>query len=289
MQDVIQQDYPPAALYVIATPIGNIGDITLRALHVLSLVDAVACEDTRITGTLLSQYGISKPLIAVHQHNEYRMTEQLVNRLSKGERIALVTDAGTPAISDPGSHLVDAVLSAGLRVMPVPGASAAIAALSVSGLSADHFYFVGFLPVKKVAKETMLKSLENMPAILVIYEAPHRIRETLASLLAVFGPDRQIVIAREITKFFEEIHRCKLSETREWLDADPHHARGEFVLLIESAKSGRNQDEMEAERILSILLAECPVSQAASLAAQITGMKKKPLYERALQIKDDRK
>ncbi len=287
MQNVAQQDYPLSALYVMATPIGNTGDISLRALHLLSLVDAVACEDTRITGTLLSQYGLSKELIATHQHNERRMSEQLVGRLLKGERIALVTDAGTPAISDPGHLLVNEVLSAGLRVMPVPGASAAIAALSVSGLASDHFYFAGFLPAKTTARETSLKSLENIQATLVIYEAPHRIKETLASLHTVFGPDRHIVIAREITKLFEEIHRCKLSETGSWLDADPNHLRGEFVLLVEGASSDTEKDEAEAKRILSILLEQCPVSQAASLASRLTGKKKNRLYEEALKMKGE--
>ncbi|MDL2283899.1 16S rRNA (cytidine(1402)-2'-O)-methyltransferase [Oxalobacter sp. OttesenSCG-928-P03] len=288
MQNVTRQDYPASTLYVMATPIGNAGDISLRALYILSLVDAVACEDTRNTGPLLAQYGLSKELISAHQHNEHRMAEQLVARLSKGERIALVTDAGTPAISDPGSHLVDAVLSAGLRVIPVPGASAAIAALSVSGLTADHFYFAGFLPAKTAARETTLKSLETLPATLVIYEAPHRIAATLASLATVFGPDRQIVIAREITKLFEEIHRCRLSEATHWLEADPHHTRGEFVLLVEGQKEGGDRDEAEAERILSVLLTECPVSQAATLASRITGIKKNRLYERALQIRDEK-
>jgi 16S rRNA (cytidine1402-2'-O)-methyltransferase len=287
MQGVVRQDYPVSTLYVIATPIGNAGDIGLRALHVLSLVDAIACEDTRTTGILLSQYGVSKELIAAHQHNERRMAEQLVARLSKGERIALVTDAGTPAISDPGARLVDAVLAAGVRVVPVPGASATVAALSVGGLVADHFYFVGFLSTKTAARESMLHSLENIPATLVIYEAPHRIAETLTSLHAVFGSDRQIVIAREITKLFETIHRCRLSEALDWLRSNPNHVRGEFVLLVEGLRADADKNEREATRILSILLAECPVSQAVFLASRITGIRKNRLYEQALAIKDE--
>lgn len=286
MHGVIRQDYPASTLYVMATPIGNAGDISLRALHILALSDVVACEDTRITGALLSQYGISKELLATHQHNERQMAESLLKRLSKGERIVLVSDAGTPAISDPGYLLVDAVRTAGFRVMPVPGASAAIAALSAGGLSADHFYFAGFLPAKNAARETMLGSLENLPATLVIYEAPHRIKETLASLNAVLGPDRRIVIAREITKLFEDIHCCSLSEAPGWLEADPNHSRGEFVLLVEGKKSGMEKDEREAARILSILLTECSVSQAASLASKITGIRKNRLYEQALSIKN---
>lgn len=288
MQGVIRQDYPASTLYVMATPIGNAADITLRALHILSLVDVVACEDTRTTGTLLAQYGLSKELVATHQHNERRMAEQLIQRLSKGERIALVSDAGTPAISDPGYLLVEAARSAGFRIMPVPGASAAIAALSVGGLLADHFYFAGFLPAKTAARETALQSLETISATLVIYEAPHRIKETLASLYTLFGSDRRIIIAREITKLFENIHSCRLSEAQSWLDADPNHARGEFVLLVEGQPPGMDKDEKEAARILSILLAECPVSQAASLAARITGIKKNRLYEQALRMKEEK-
>ena len=286
MQSIIRQDYPPSTLYVMATPIGNAGDISLRALHILSMADAIACEDTRITGALLSQYGIAKELMATHQHNERQMAEQVIKRLSNGEKIVLVSDAGTPAISDPGYLLVNAVRTMGFRVIPIPGASAAITALSVSGLPADHFYFAGFLPAKNIARESILKSLENIQATLVIYEAPHRIKETLASLNTVFGPDRQIVIAREITKLFEDIHSCRLSEAQSWLEADPNHARGEFVLLVEEKKSDRDEGEAEASRVLSILLAECPISQAASLASKITGIRKNRLYEQALEMKN---
>lgn len=287
MQHVALQQFPAATLYVIASPIGNTGDISLRALHILTLVDAVACEDTRTTGALLAQYGISKELIPSHQHNERQMAERLVSRLMQGERIALLSDAGTPAISDPGSLVVDAALAAGLRVTPIPGASAAITALSASGLTENRFYFLGFLPAKTTARETALKSLEHISATLVIYEAPHRIAETLTSLCRIFGTDRQIVIAREITKLFEEIHRCKLSEASSWLEADANHAKGEFVLLIEGAQSEADDNEVEATRILSILLAECPVSQAASIASRITGIKKNRLYEQALKMKAD--
>lgn len=286
MQNVAQQDFPASALYVVGTPIGNAGDISLRALHVLTRVDAIACEDTRVTGILLAQYGISCELIATHQHNEHRMAKQIITRLLRGERIALVTDAGTPAISDPGVHLVDAVHSAGLRVIPIPGPSAAITALSVAGLPADHFYFVGFLPSKNAARNTALQSLATLPATLVIYEAPHRMPQTLDSLQQVLGGDRQIVIAREVTKLFEEIHRCRLSETSAWLASDSNHTRGEFVLLVEGAASGSESDEVEAERILAILLSEYPVSQAAALAARITGAKKNRLYERALAMQN---
>lgn len=286
-QDVSRQIYPSATLYVVATPIGNAGDISLRALHTLALVDAVACEDTRNTGHLLTRYGLSKNLIAAHQHNEREVADKLIARLQAGERIALVSDAGTPAISDPGARIVDAVRSAGLRVVPMPGASAAVTALSASGLLNDQFYFVGFLPAKAKQRETILASLAVVAATMVFYEAPHRITETVAALAAAFEPTRQIVFARELTKMFEEMHRCSLSEASAWIGADAHREKGEFVILLEGVAVAGDQDDAEAERILAILLKECSVKQAANLTAQITGRKKNALYERALQLKDD--
>jgi 16S rRNA (cytidine1402-2'-O)-methyltransferase len=283
--DVSQQTYPVAALYVLATPIGNTGDISLRALHILALADAVACEDTRNTGHLLTRYGLSKPLIAAHQHNEREIAEKLIARVQTGERIVLVSDAGTPGVSDPGARIVDAVLTAGLRVIPVPGASAAIAALSASGLISDQFHFVGFLPVKSGQRERMLSGLRTSPATLVFYEAPHRIVETVDALTKSFEPARRIVLARELTKLFEEIHRCTLSQAPSWLAENPNRQKGEFVLLLEGAPVAADTDFVEADRILSILLSECSVKQASALAAQITGLKKNALYERALQMK----
>lgn len=285
IQSVIRQNYPPSALYVIATPIGNAGDISLRAWHILSLADAVACEDTRVTGPLLAQYGLAKPLIAAHQHNERSMAEPIISRLKEGQRIALVTDAGTPAISDPGHLLVEAVRAAGLRVIPIPGASAAIAALSASGLPAGAFHFAGFLPPKNAARETLLKSLANLPDTLVIHEAPHRIKDTLASLCQVFGPERKIVIARELTKLFEQIHACTLSEAQDWLAKDPNRSKGEFILLVAGKTAEENEkEETEARRILALLTEELPVSKAAAVAAKLTGLKKNRLYALALEI-----
>jgi 16S rRNA (cytidine1402-2'-O)-methyltransferase len=269
---------------VVATPIGNIGDISVRALNVLAIVDAVACEDTRNTAHLLTRYGLSKALIAAHQHNEREVAEKLILRLLAGERIALVSDAGTPGISDPGARIVDAVRSAGLRVTPLPGASAAISALSASGLLHDQFHFVGFLPAKSKQRETVLLSLRGLPATSVFYEAPHRIVETVAALADVFEPTRTIVFARELSKLFEEIHRCTLAEASAWLAADPHRQKGEFVILLEGASAIGDADAAQAERILTILLGACSVKQAATLAAQITGQKKNALYERALQL-----
>ncbi|HJW53695.1 MAG TPA: 16S rRNA (cytidine(1402)-2'-O)-methyltransferase [Burkholderiaceae bacterium] len=283
--EVAQQTYPASTLYVVATPIGNIGDITLRALQVLSIADAIACEDTRNTAQLLARYGLSKPLIAAHEHNEREVADRLLARLQAGQRIALVSDAGTPAVSDPGARIVDAVRKAGLRVMPLPGASAAIGALSASGLVNDRFHFAGFLPAKAKQRDAALMALRDVAATVVLYEAPHRIVDTVRALSQIFEAPRQIVFARELTKLFEEIHRCTLSEAAAWLAADAHRQKGEFVLLLEGAPTADNRDSTEADRILTILLAECSVKQAASLAAQITGQKKNALYERALQIK----
>lgn len=284
-----RQSFPPAALYVVATPIGNIADISVRALKILSVVDSIACEDTRNSSQLLSRYGLSKNLFAAHQHNELEVTTKIIQRLQAGERIALVSDAGTPAISDPGARIVDAVLGAGLRVVPVAGASAAIAALSVSGLVCDQFHFAGFLPAKAKQRESVLSALLSTAATLVFYEAPHRIVETVDALLQVFGPARRIVFGREISKLFEQIHRCPLSEAGAWLAEDTNRQRGEFVLLVEGAAGSGDDDAAEAERILGILLEDCSVSQAAALTARITGQKKNSLYELALRLSETEK
>ncbi|QDD66881.1 16S rRNA (cytidine(1402)-2'-O)-methyltransferase [Herbaspirillum seropedicae] len=284
LQDAAQQNYPVSALYVLATPIGNVCDISLRGLYLLSIADAVACEDTRNTSQLLQRYGLSRPLLATHEHNEREAAAKIIERLHAGQRVALVSDAGTPAVSDPGARVVDAVRTAGLRVIPLPGASAAITALSASGLTDERFHFVGFLPAKTRQRETALQELVELPAALVFYEAPHRIVETVQSLLQVFGPQRQVVLARELTKLFEDIHRCSLGEAPDWLAQDANRQRGEFVILVEGA-SVTEGDGAEAERVLRILLAELPVRQAAALAAQITGGKKNALYDRALAIR----
>ena len=285
--EAAQQSYPTATLYVVATPIGNVTDITLRALHLLLIADVVACEDTRKTGALLTRFGLNKQMVAAHQHNEREVAEKLIQRLRAGERVALVSDAGTPAVSDPGARIVDAVRAEGLNVVPVPGASAAVTALSASGLVNDRFHFVGFLPAKARQRETELARLKSETSTLVIYEAPHRITDCVEALAAVFEPTRQIVFARELTKMFEEIHRCPLSEAQAWIRADPHREKGEFVVLLAGAPAQDDESDADAERILKILLTECSVKQAASLAAQITGRKKNALYDRALQIKGE--
>ncbi len=285
LEEAALQSYPKATLYVLATPIGNICDISVRALHVLTMVDAVACEDTRNSATLLTRYGLNRPLIAAHQHNEREVAQKIITRLQAGERIALISDAGTPAISDPGAKIVDAVRGAGLRVMPLPGASALLAALSASGLLDEQFYFVGFLPNKALQREHYLQTLSTIPAALVFYEAPHRILDTVQALATVFEPERQIVLARELTKLFEDIHRCPLSEASQWLQAEPQRIKGEFVVLLQGAARQSEAEPAEVTRILRILMDECPLKQAAGLAAKITGLKKNDVYQRALLLK----
>ena len=250
MEALVAQTYPARALYVVATPIGNLADISLRALQVLALADAVACEDTRNTAQLLTRYGLHRPLIAAHQHNEREVAEKLILRLQAGERIALVSDAGTPAVSDPGARIVDAVRAAGLQVVPVPGASAVIAALSAAGLVNDRFHFHGFLPAKARQRDTALAQLRTLAATLVFYEAPHRIVETVAALAAAFEPGRQVVFAREVTKLFEQIHRCALGDAPAWVAADPNRQRGEFVLLVEGAPEQEDGAAAESDRRL---------------------------------------
>jgi 16S rRNA (cytidine1402-2'-O)-methyltransferase len=282
--DLEQQRFPESALYVVATPIGNIADVSLRALKVLSLVDAIACEDTRNTGLLMSRLGLSTPLFSAHQHNERESAEKIIVRLRKGERIALVSDAGTPAISDPGTRIVDAVINAGLSVIPIAGACAGIAALSASGLMTDEFYFVGFLPSKTSQRAQLLSRLTSTHATLIFYEAPHRILESAQALANALDGTRRVVVAREISKLFEQIHRCQLSELHDWLAQAPEHQKGEFVLLVEAAVVSDEPDLSEAARVLTILLEGNSVSQAAALAARITGLKKNALYDLALKM-----
>lgn len=276
-----------AALYVVATPIGNLRDITLRALEILAHADIVAAEDTRNTAHLLSHHAIrAKQLIAVHQHNERGAADKIIAQLQAGLSVAFVSDAGTPAVSDPGALLVQAVLAAGLRVIPIPGASAVVAALSAAGLNDAHFLFYGFLPNKAAARCSVLRSLQEHPYTLVFYEAPHRIVESVADLCAVLGGERQIVLAREITKLFETIHSCKLSEAAAWLLSDSNQQRGEFVLLISGAVAQTGID-LDAQRILKLLLAELPLKQAVQLTTQITGASRNEIYPLALQLKQD--
>ena len=276
-----------SALYVVATPIGNLADISLRALEVLRGVDLVACEDTRHARHLLDHHGIRVATVALHQHNENTAADKLIRLLAEGKSVALISDAGTPGISDPGARAVAAIRAAGYAVIPLPGASAAIAALSAAGMSEERFLFVGFLPAKSSARRSAIMELAPVAAALVIYEAPHRVLETVADLAAVLEPQREIVIAREITKLFEQIERLPLPDAVAWLLADTNRQRGEFVLLVSGAPP-IDPDAMDAsaERVLAILLAELPLKQAAKLAAEITGQPKNALYQRALALKD---
>ncbi len=275
-------------LYVVATPIGNLGDITLRALEILKSVDAIAAEDTRHTSGLLSHFGISKKLIAVHEHNEQQSAEKLLLQLKNGESIALVTDAGTPAVSDPGAAVVNLVRKAGVKVVPIPGASAVIAALSASGIVQNGFLFHGFLPASGAARRKVLESLKSQSVTLVFYEAPHRIIESVEDIAKVLGEGRQVTFARELTKTFETIYTCASNEASAWLHADANQQRGEFVLLVEAAPVVESQEiSEEAQRVLKCLLAELPLKQAVTLATEITNLKKNELYEFALKLKKD--
>lgn len=276
-----------AALYVVATPLGNLRDITLRALDVLAAVDLVAAEDTRRTQQLLSHYTIHTRLIALHEHNERQTAEDIVGLLADGKSVAYVTDAGTPAISDPGAILVARVSEAALPVIPIPGPSALTAALSAAGLSAPQFLFYGFLPSRPGARRAALSALSSLPHALVFFEAPHRLLQTLEDMTQVLGPSRVVLIAREITKVFESFQRCELAQARAWLMEDANRMRGEFVLIVEGAATAPAEATAQGQRTLEILLSDLPLKQAVHLTAAITGTKKNVLYRRALELKKD--
>jgi len=274
-------------LYVVATPIGNLGDMSPRALEALSGVSLIAAEDTRHSAALLRHFGINTPLTALHEHNEREASAALVQRLLSGASVALIADAGTPLLSDPGYHLVSAARAAGLRVVPIPGPCALIAALSAAGLPSDRFVFEGFLPARAAARRARLEELRNEPRTLIFYESPHRIVDCVDDLTGVFGAERPAVIARELTKLFETLHDDSLAGLSAWLRSDVNQQKGEFVILVRgSMLSEQGAQDGEAERVLRILMAELPVKQAAALAAQITGRKKNALYELALQQKN---
>jgi len=285
------QNYPPAALYVVATPIGNLADMTLRALHLLQLVDVVACEDTRHTQALFRAYGIDKgvaPWLAVHQHNEAQAVQTVLERLALGQRVAYVSDAGTPAISDPGARLVAGVRQAGFKVMPIPGASSVTTVLSAAGVGADTsaqggFVFAGFLPSKATERTQAVLALATEARAVVLLEAPHRI-EALAQALAVLG-QRPLTVGRELTKQFEEIVTLPASQLPHWLATDANHTRGEFALVLHPADTSSNTQS--DSRVLRLLLAELPLKTAVKLAADITGEPRNALYQQALTLKAD--
>ena len=267
---------------MVATPIGNLEDISPRALDSLAHADAIAAEDTRVTARLLERHRMQGKLIAVHGHNEQRAADWIVEQLARGKTVALVTDAGTPAISDPGATVVKKARAAGFRVVPIPGPNAAVTALSASGISEGPFLFVGFLPAKPGPRRKALERLSMLPYTLVFYEAPHRVVECVEDMSAALGPDRVLVIARELTKLFEQIHRCRLGEAAAWLRED--RERGEFVLIAEGAAARSENAKLDWERVLTTLIAELPLAHAVKLTCKLTGAKKNAVYARALQL-----
>jgi 16S rRNA (cytidine1402-2'-O)-methyltransferase len=287
-----QQVKLEAALYVVATPIGNLGDISERALDMLRRADVIAAEDTRNSQSLLSHYGIKARLIAVHDHNEQQAAGGVVKLITEGKSVALVTDAGTPAISDPGARVVAAVHAANLKVVPIPGASAVVAAVSASGEGEAGFLFHGFLPAKAGERKRALAALYPLRYPIVLYESPHRIVESMADIAAVFGSTREVVVCREITKKFETIKRLPLVDAVAWLESDSNQQRGEFVLVLtkpnqDAANEAKELGAATLERTLRILLAELPVKQAVAMAVQLTDEKKNTIYEMALKIRDE--
>ena len=269
---------PAATLHVVATPIGNLGDLSPRAQQVLREVAAVCAEDTRRSGPLLAHFGIGTPLLALHEHNEQQLAERLVARLLGGEALALVSDAGTPLVSDPGYRLVRAARAAGVKVSPVPGPSALVAALSVAGLPSDRFTFEGFLPAKASARRERLAALAGEPRTLVFYESSHRIEESLADLRAAFGDDRPAVLARELTKLFETVLDGTLADLHARVAADADQRKGEFVLVVQGVGEDVDAKLAEGRRVHAILARQLPPSTAAKLAAEITGAPRKALY-----------
>jgi len=288
------QDYPRGCLYVVATPIGNLADISLRALHALALADAIGCEDTRTSGAFLRHFGLEKPLLALHEHNERGGAAQVCTRLAAGERVAYISDAGTPAVSDPGALLVQLVAAAGYRVMPLPGASSAVTALSVAGdAAADGFTFAGFLASKAQERAADLARLADARRSTVIFEAPHRIEALAAAMGEVLGggdTPRRVTVCRELTKQFEQVVTLPVDDFAGWLAADPNHRRGEFVLVLHAAPARPAQDDAlpaDAERTLRVLLRELPLKHASAIAAELCGLPRKRLYAQALAWRQD--
>lgn len=271
-------------LYVVATPIGNREDLTRRAERILGEVDCIFCEDTRHSGKLLADLGISTPRISLHEHNESARIENVRERLRRGESCALISDAGTPLINDPGFALVHALRDAGFRIVPVPGASAVIAALSAAGLPTDRFSYEGFLPAKGGARRERLTALANDPRTLVFYEAPHRLREMLVDAAAALGAQRRACVAREITKLHEEFRNGSLAELVAWTESDPNATRGEIVVMIAGAANEKASHALNSDELLRALLEELPASKAAKIAASLTGERRQALYQRALEL-----
>lgn len=270
-------------LYIVPTPIGNLGDITQRALDVLQAVDLIAAEDTRHTGLLLQHFAINARLFALHDHNEQQKAEILRSRLQEGQSIALVSDAGTPLINDPGYHLVRTCREAGIKVVPLPGPCAAITALSAAGLPSDRFCYEGFLPAKSKGRRDALQALENEPRTLIFYESTHRLLESLEDIRSVLGDARYVVLARELTKTWETIHGAPVAELLAWVKEDENRRKGEMVLIVEGHKVQEEALPADALRTLALLQAELPLKKAAQLTAEIHGVKKNALYKYALE------
>lgn len=268
-------------LYIVATPIGNLQDITQRALETFAQVDLIAAEDTRHSGLLLSHYGIKKPFFALHDHNEQEKAHILVEKLKQGSNIALISDAGTPLISDPGFHLVRQCREANIRVVPLPGACAAITALCVSGIASDRFCFEGFLPAKSKARKDKLENIAEEDRTLIFYESTHRILDTLEDMQSVLGEERYIVLAREITKTWETITGNTIKNLREWLSEDPNSTKGEMVLIVEGKPKSDNNEEIspQAVKALELITEELPLKKAAAIVAELYGYKKNALYQ----------
>lgn len=275
-------------LYIVATPIGNLDDLSSRAVSVLNSVDVVAAEDTRHSGRLLQHLGLHKRLIALHDHNERDRAGSLLQELEAGRSVALISDAGTPLISDPGYVLVREARSRGLKVSPIPGACALVAALSAAGLPTDRFLFVGFLPAKRSGRRAALEQQVRETATLVFYESPHRILDAVSDIAAVFGEEREIVLGRELTKTFETFYSGSVAEVLATLEADPHGTKGEFVVMIHGAEPMTSDDDagaLDVDRLLKLLLPELPVKKVAKLVAELSGRPKNELYQRALELK----
>ena len=281
---------PKGILYLVATPIGNLADLSFRAVAVLQGVDFIACEDTRHSRPLLERHGIIKPLAALHEHNEDTASKKLLDRLEKGESMALISDAGTPLINDPGFPLVRLAIELNLRVVPVPGDCALVAALSASGFPTGRFAFEGFPPRTSSARRTLLQNLADNSGTLIFYESSHRVLEFLKDIASVFPPQRSIVIARELTKLHETFLRCKVEEAAILVESDPNMEKGEFVVLLEGAPQHNHNEELTSEqtRVLKLLLEECSVKTAASLTAKVTGARKELAYQAALKLADKR-
>ncbi|TIH09758.1 16S rRNA (cytidine(1402)-2'-O)-methyltransferase [Pseudomonas leptonychotis] len=280
---------PLGSLYVVATPIGNLDDISARALTILRNVALIAAEDTRHSARLMQHFGIGTPLTACHEHNERDQGGRFLARMLAGDDVALISDAGTPLISDPGYHLVRQARAAGIAVVPVPGACALIAALSAAGLPSDRFIFEGFLPAKSAGRRARLEQVKEEPRTLIFYEAPHRILECLQDMQAVFGDERPALLARELTKTFETLKGMPLAELAAWVASDSNQQRGECVVLVAGWQAPEGEDAVSAEavRVLNLLLAEMPLKRAAALAAEITGVRKNLLYQVALEQQKD--